>query len=201
MQVWNLKIKTHNDFLWESLKKWQIYELDFLKHSLYNLKQWDLIVDVWANIGNHTLFWLYKGFKVVSFEPIKENYDLLIENVANNNLEKNFTWCPYWLWEEKKEVKFTIFKNNMWMCREWQWDRIVKIRKLDEFKLKPRLIKIDVEWNELQVIKWALNTIHLYKPDLMVEINNDETYNFILSQWYKKDFWKRNNKNTYFINK
>lgn len=201
MQIWNLKIKTHKDFLKNHyLREW-LYEIEFLNHSLNRLKKWDLIVDVWANIGNHTLFWLYKGFKVFSFEPIKENYSLLIDNVINNNLEKNFTWCQYWLWEEIKEVKFIIYENNMWMCREWEWDRIVKIRKLDEFKFEPKLIKIDVEWNELQVIKWALETIKKYKPDLMVEINDEETYNFILSLWYKKDFWKRNNKNTYFITK
>lgn len=201
MQIWNLKIKTHKDFLKNHyLREW-LYEIEFLNHSLNRLKKWDLIVDVWANIGNHTLFWLYKSFKVFSFEPIKENYSLLIDNVINNNLEKNFAWCQYWLWEEIKEVKFIIYENNMWMCREWEWDRIVKIRKLDEFKFEPKLIKIDVEWNELQVIKWALETIKKYKPDLMVEINNEETYNFILSLWYKKDFWKRNNKNTYFITK
>ncbi len=46
------------------------------------------IVDIGANIGNHTIFFAaILGAKVIAFEPYGPNYELLRLNVAANGLE------------------------------------------------------------------------------------------------------------------
>lgn len=198
MQIGNLKIKTHKDFLQNCLKEWKLYELEFLELSLLNIKKNTVIIDVWANIGNHTLYWLYKDFTVVSFEPIKQNFDLLEYNINNNKLEVKSFLFNVWLWNKKEKVKFLIDKDNMWACQKSnEWTEEIQINLLDSYKIKPSLIKIDVEGFELEVLEWALQTIKKYKPDLIVECNSKQTQKFILDLWYTKLYNKY--KNFYFI--
>jgi len=198
MQIWNLKIRHHWDFLWKELSKWKFYEEDYLKFSITQLSKWSVILDVWANIGNHTIYWSYKWYKVIAFEPMKENFKLLLQNIFINNLWDNVEAYNFWLWEKEETVEFQVVQNNMWACRKWKWEK-VKIRILDDYNFwKIDLIKIDVEWMELEVLKGWIETIIGYKPDLMVEINNIETLKFIEELWYKKVMWKRTNKNMYF---
>lgn len=60
----------------------------------------------------------------------------------------------------------------------------VHTRRLDSFNLKPKLIKIDVQGAELSVLKGAVRTIELNKPELFIEKpdnsnNEKELINFI----------------------
>lgn len=187
MQIGNIKLRTHNDYLRECLQEGKFYELEFLKLSLDRLKKDAIIIDVWANIWNHTIYWLYKWFTVISFEPIKKNFDLLEFNINNNKLELRSFIYNVWLWSKNEIVKFKVDEMNMWACKKSKdWTEEVKINVLDNYKIKPSLIKIDVEGFELDVLKWAEKTINKYKPDLIVECNNKETQKFILNLWYKK---------------
>tara|TARA_B100000886_G_scaffold153433_1_gene104455 strand:+ start:2586 stop:3356 length:771 start_codon:yes stop_codon:yes gene_type:complete len=91
---------------------------------------------------------------------------------------------------------------------------LVKLRKLDEFKLKPSILKIDVEGYEDDVLKGATRTILKYLPLIIVE--NPTTYfdNTLRDLGYIKYQYNsklkklspiiKNNKNSYnyiFINK
>lgn len=201
-KIGRLKIKAHDDFLGKLLKSWKLYEEDFLKYSIPQVKEWTTIIDVGANIGNHTLFWLYKGFDVISFEPIVDNWDLLIYNVYNNKLYENWTGYNVWLWNKEWKMQFQIVNNNMWACRKSDiingWTRI-DVKTLDSYTTKKpiSLIKIDVEGMELEVLEGALWIITKYRPDLMVEINNPETLEFLEGLGYRRTYWQLNNKNLY----
>ncbi len=199
-KIWKLNIETHDDYLWKILRWNKFYEESYLKFSLTQLKQdWWFILDIWANIWNHTLFWLYKWFYVNSFEPIRKNYRLLHCNVFWNSLWDNSELYKFGFWEKEETIKLQVFAHNMWACRRWEWWEDVTIHLLDNYNFwKIQLIKIDVEWMEWKVIRWWLETIKKYKPDLMVEINKQETRDLIESLWYKKIFWKWNNKTIYF---
>jgi FkbM family methyltransferase len=58
-------------------------------------------------------------------------------------------------------------------------ERVVQIRRLDELKLQPFFIKIDVEGNELKVLRGAQKTIQLNRPVILVEIQNESLYSEI----------------------
>ena len=57
-------------------------------HDDFNIETNDIIIDVGAHIG---LFALYasqfcKNGKIICYEPIKENYELLLENIKQNKI-------------------------------------------------------------------------------------------------------------------
>lgn len=54
--------------------------------------------------------------------------------------------------------------------------RDVQIRRLDDLNLRPFFMKVDVEGNELQVLKGSKETIQLNKPVILVEIQNKSLY-------------------------
>jgi FkbM family methyltransferase len=57
-----------------------------------------------------------------------------------------------------------------------------EVRPLDSFDLNPSFIKIDVEGQELLVLKGSTKTITEFNPILLIEINSIEMYSEI-SQW------------------
>ena len=51
-----------------------------------------------------------------------------------------------------------------------------EIRPLDDFRLKPLAIKIDVEGLEKEVLEGAVDTISKHRPMLLIERNNSEEF-------------------------
>ena len=58
-------------------------------------------------------------------------------------------------------------------------EKTIETRTLDSLKLSPFFIKIDVEGAEVSVIEGAKETILKYRPIVLVEIQNLETYKLI----------------------
>jgi len=58
-------------------------------------------------------------------------------------------------------------------------ERAVQIRRLDDLNLRPFFIKIDVEGNELKVLRGSQETIRMHRPVILVEIQNKALYNEI----------------------
>ncbi len=55
-------------------------------------------------------------------------------------------------------------------------ERLVQIRRLDELNLRPFFIKVDVEGNELKVLRGSQETIQINRPVILVEIQNEALY-------------------------
>jgi len=55
-------------------------------------------------------------------------------------------------------------------------EREVQIRRLDDLNLRPFFIKIDVEGNELKVLRGSQETIRMHRPVILVEIQNEALY-------------------------
>ncbi len=82
----HLKLRTNSTDIEAFVNVWIIQE--------YNVKNFeinhnDTIIDIGAHIG---LFSVYasqfcRTGKIISFEPVKENYDVLLENIRLNNLD------------------------------------------------------------------------------------------------------------------
>ena len=68
-------------------------------------------------------------------------------------------------------------------------ENLIKTKKLDNFKLKPSFIKIDIEGHEYECILGSLNTIKKYKPVIMVEYDKkicDKIFNILKKYRYEK---------------
>lgn len=69
--------------------------------------------------------------------------------------------------------------------KEWGGN-ICKIKPLDEFNIKPDLIKVDVEGWEDKLIEGGLNTIKKYKPIMAIEVKDKtKTVPLLKSLGYK----------------
>jgi hypothetical protein len=85
--------------------------LDFLRDNYPT--HWT-IIDAGANIGNHTVYFarFLKYMNIIAFEPIDENWDILLENVA----PYSGIYCyKYALSDSAGTIPMTAARRNMGM--------------------------------------------------------------------------------------
>jgi len=127
----------------------------------------ELFVDVGAHVGTWALRATRSFKQVIAFEPDPIANKILRTNVKLNRLANIL-------------VIEAAISNNMGkmpvasMCGNAQKVDRVPVRTLDSFKLKPSLVKIDTEGNELRVLQGALETLR-EKPQLMIETHDPES--------------------------
>lgn len=82
----NIKIRRDSTDLMALTHVWLIEEY---KYPGFEIKENDIIIDVGAHIGLFTLYasQFCNSGKIFSYEPMKENYKLLVDNVNGNNLD------------------------------------------------------------------------------------------------------------------
>lgn len=166
-------------------KEKDFYERNILDYIRDNYPVHDFIIDVGANIGNHSLYFDkyldYKG--VVAFEPVPDNFNLLKENVKNSYS----IWCrPEAVGEVTKDVHMTINRSNMGAC-EINPDGPLKahqVRLDDIFIPQVTLVKLDAEWSEPGVIEGARYLLSEDQPLVLIEDVNRE-YEKILPNFYR----------------
>ncbi len=143
-------------------------------------------LDIGANIGNHSLYFS-KFFKnVYAFEPNPKTYDLLF---LNSKLEKNIKAFNFGLGQFNNVVKFKTSSQNIGASKVVDGfnnvlsdDEIfVNIIRLDDvheiLHESISLIKLDVEGQELNVIKGAINIINKYSPIILFEQHANDFVN------------------------
>lgn len=123
----------------------------------------ELFVDVGAHMGTWAIR-ATRGFeRVVAFEPQPETNRILRTNVALNNLS-NISVFRAALSNVDGEIKTSWKEGFRGVTRSVR----VPVTTLDSFRLKPSLLKIDTEGNELAVLLGALETLR-GRPRIIVE--------------------------------
>ena len=163
-------------------------EIELLK-NLSNKTTW--FVDIGANIGTHTIPMSYHVDRVIAFEPDDANFDLLSKNVAGLcAIRKNVTVTKMAIGDTLQEVntQFDFGKTKIVQGTG------IKSAPLDILGLpKVDLVKIDVEGQELKVLVGMRNILITYKPDMLIEMQDETTYNETF------DFLKSCNYNAYWF--
>ena len=163
-------------------------EIELLK-NLSNKTTW--FVDIGANIGTHTIPMSYHVDRVIAFEPDDANFDLLSKNVAGLcAIRKNVTATKMAIGDTLQEVntQFDFGKTKIVQGTG------IKSAPLDILGLpKVDLVKIDVEGQELKVLVGMRNILIKYKPDMLIEMQDETTYNETF------DFLKSCNYNAYWF--
>ena len=103
-----IKIRVKSTDLMALTNVWMINEYDV---DGFEINSSDIIIDVGAHIGLFSLLvsQFCKTGKIFSFEPIRENFDLLVSNLALNHIENVF---PFNVGVSKKSGKLNLFLNN-----------------------------------------------------------------------------------------
>ena len=166
----NMYVYTQDPTIGKSLieyGEYMIQEVELIK-QFTNKKSF--VLDVGANIGTHCIPLAPHVNKVVCFEPDKEIFEVLKKNCGETG-QRNIVLNNMALSSSFSQVgtNFNFGKTTL------NDDGDIYCVDLDQIKGFPSVdfIKIDVEGMELEVVKGAVNTIGYYKPDLLIEMQNE----------------------------
>jgi FkbM family methyltransferase len=151
-----LKIRVKSTDLMALTNVWLVEEY---ANDKFEIKNNDTIVDIGGHIG---LFSLYaaekcKLGKIFTFEPVKENFELLTENIKINNIENII---PENIAVSTDESKVTIFLNDDQSGHgihvKTSRSRIIDSKNLEEICLSNNInkcdfLKIDAEGSEFEI--------------------------------------------------
>jgi FkbM family methyltransferase len=166
------------------------YELETLKALQFlAAAPASVVIDVGANIGNHTIFFAQRFKQVVSFEPVPENCFIQKANLRLNRIN-NVTLIEKGLADQNGEFPLgecSPETTNQGICfdpaDQSRSTRMVPVGVGDEEVRKIKLtgpialIKIDVEGAEPLVIKGFKETISKHKPLVCWEAFSHEDAN------------------------
>jgi FkbM family methyltransferase len=167
-----------NDYIFSEINKTGgFYESFLLKRWKKHFENSSLVLDIGANIGNHSLFMATQANckKIISFEPLPEIFSVLQKNIAENHLD-NIEPLNYAVGKERgfAEIAKTIENNcgaTSLKLSEKRTD--IELIALDDFFSNiPKIdfVKIDVEGFEVEVLKGMKKTISKYKPKIWLEV-------------------------------
>jgi FkbM family methyltransferase len=171
------------------------YEEAMLKDIKERLNPGSFIIDVGANVGNHTVYFakICNASKVYSFEPQKDVFKILEKNVWLNGITNQVELFDYALGDKESLGSLKkVDNNNLGMTKVYyDLEGTIKIRVLDEILFGAienlDLIKIDVEDMGFQVIRGARRLINQFKPLIYIEANSNNEFNKV------KEFLERFN--------
>jgi len=157
------------------------------------IKPGQVILDIGANIGCHTVFFAKlvqpKGF-VFAFEPQRIIFQNLCANVVVNNLTNVFCehaglseqpgLCYLPTLNYEQDYNFGAISLEVFAKEQGE---PVELKTVDSFNLAQcHLIKIDVEGMESKVLKGAEQTIKRCRPILFAENDREENSKDLVEQ-------------------
>lgn len=147
----------------------------------------DTLFDVGANVGIYSLYASKKKIKIIAFEPALHNFKKLKKNIrinkanncfaysialSNKNYKKNFYFDSNLSGTSEKVSEDSFLKKKFF--QKIQFSRLDTLILQKRFK-KPNHIKIDVDGNELNIIKGAKKILkEKYLKSILIEITFDK---------------------------
>lgn len=174
-------------------------EIQLTKFLMANIKAGDVFFDVGAHVGFYSLLAMHLGAKVTSFEPTQQTFQLLEQNTKSHAAIKIWNKAVSHVDGEVTfyEYDTQLSENNTTNLQDEHAEHvkavIVPAVTLDNYikthNTIPKLIKIDVEGGELQVIKGMSELIE-HSPTLIIEYipNEKEKYLTAFEILRHKDF-------------
>lgn len=160
------------------------YEVEMLDALSDSLKPEDLVIDVGANIGNHSLYFSkVLGCQVVAFEAYPPTAELLRKNVAINQVQNLVAVHGFALGSAAGAARVAAFDPANVGSTSFAIDPSgeVRVLPLDKIEMPKQvtLIKIDAEGMDLAVIQGAQGLIAKDRPMVVCEAGTDAEYRSI----------------------
>ncbi|MBL4941079.1 MAG: FkbM family methyltransferase [Colwellia sp.] len=159
----------------------QPYELDMLQDMASRLSPGDVVLDIGANVGNHTLYLAALAkVKVYAFEPNALLVKAIRKSAALSLVEKNVIIYSIGLGSEESSGHFKeLISENIGAQSIEVGEGKLRIQPLDSIRFSESIsmMKVDVEGMELEVLRGAIATIQHHQPIMYVEaLNIDEFF-------------------------
>jgi FkbM family methyltransferase len=155
--------------------------LDLFKNFILPIKEYiekGFVLDIGANIGNHTIYFSEIFSKIRSFEPDPDTFELL---KFNTRRKPGISVFNFGLGREPRMMKISRTPGNLGASHIIEGNdegTDVKIESVDNIsnEIEVSLIKIDTEGFEFEVIEGSKNTIDRCMPLILFEQNKDVFY-------------------------
>lgn len=164
------------------------YEDGLLRYLAGKVSAPGVAVDCGANIGNHTLFFAgVMGLRTLAVEPVERNFRILERVIDLNGLGDTVEVVRKALDDHEGEVVMTLDSpgnHGMYKVGEGS-GATVPATTLDalcaDLDQSVKVIKIDVEGFQDQVIRGALRMLERDKPLIAAELASLDEYSSFLS--------------------
>ena len=161
-----------------------LFECQLIEWSKQFANQDKIFLDIGAHTGTYSISLAYKFERVVAFEPQLSTYNALCGSVALSGLSYVVDCQRFGLGSEEQvgEQTLKIVSNdgggsslNPGSTETVLREETIQVRTLDSFHLSNiGFVKMDVENNELNVLRGALNTLRESGyPPILFESNGD----------------------------
>lgn len=177
------------------------YEMPMLKYIEANYNS-GVFVDCGSHRGNHSIFFVqYCNASVIAFEPNKINYHNLLSNFEVNNLNnldaRNLAISSKRGLSGLEPFGEENHNTGMYRLTDSKKHLMTKIDTLDSQigETPVKLIKLDIEGQELNALRGATNILRTSKPALFIECQETkdmlEVDKFLQAYDYKRhpDHW------------
>ncbi|MFV0304747.1 MAG: FkbM family methyltransferase [Moheibacter sp.] len=147
-------------------------------------------IDVGGHIGRYTTLMAKKEWDVITFEPLKTNFDTIKDNLNLNNCKQFVQLNNIGLGNQKSTE--TIYFNgkelaeaSLFSSNERNLTTEIKIERFDDYYISTDkindlcIVKIDVEGVEENVIRGMSKFIETHKPILIIELWGDKSKNLV----------------------
>jgi len=178
-----------NDWIYKSIfKKNCFYEIDLLNYVRFILKGKEgVIIDIGANIGNHSVFFgSFISSGVICFEPNPNVIPILKRNLFENKI--NHMLFELGLGDKPGYANVEIpvgHENNIGAAKLLASNTASNISistldillpQIEDFLQGKNIlaIKIDVEGMEPNVLKGGIGLINAYRPELFIEVADEK---------------------------
>ena len=147
------------------------YQDDVREEAYKYVTDFDIAVDVGANVGLWAKPLTEKFKRVIAFEPLEQVYMCLESNVQNLNVEI----YKHALGNVNDKIEMIYDSENTggsFVSKVGVGN--ITIKRMDDLDLpKFGLLKIDCERHELEILQGAIDTILKYKPIIVCEQQAD----------------------------
>ena len=180
---------TDRDHVHQKIRKGgTFYEDSLLRYLASQVHAPGVAVDCGANIGNHTLFFAgVMGLKTIAVEPVERNFTILRQVLAMNDLADAVDVVTMALDDHEGQVTMTLDNpGNFGMFKVGEGDGPkvptttlnALCRDLDQ---PVKLMKIDVEGYQDQVVRGAGEMLARDKPLIAAELASVAEYDSFMS--------------------
>ncbi len=164
------------DCIKDTLKQGVLWEKHVLRELKRYLRHGDVAIDIGAHMGTLSLFMsrlVGPTGTVHAFEGERQLFRELIENVRLNE-RPNIIPYMFWISDVEKDIEASwVFyhPDSSPVCTSEGLPYSLHVHRLDSFNFdRVKLIKIDVELKEDEVLMGARETIMRCRPIILIEI-------------------------------
>ena len=176
---------------WEGLLSYEGY----LPHIIKKISKNKKVLEIGANFGLYTCIAGKNSKKYYAFEPIEKNFLELRKNINLNQIDKVKIFNLAIVDNNKSKVSLYIPDRDkteintgaslLIKSKKYETCNSINIKKI-LYKIKPNIIKMDIEGYEYNLLLKSKKYILKYKPIIISELNNKKTLNFLINLNPKK---------------